>query len=293
MKAGTTFLFHVFYSHPDIYFTPEKELHFFAHVDGLSSRLHKPIVGSGLRESLRRPNGPGRVLSPDFRRHRLSTVMHNRFSKLRNAEKVRDIVCWYADRYLIDPVDDNWFDGVYAEAGNRYAADFSNYNALLGPVGWDHVKRLTCELKVIYVMREPVARMWSHVKFHLIQSGRSEALKNLDQQTLNGMLRTGAISAHARYGDIVESLKSNLDSSQLKIVFFEDFIDRFPESAAEIEYFLGISHHAYDAIDKNKKVNTTENIAIPEFAVQMIRSAVAPQISKLRDLGVEVPQNYF
>ena len=90
MKAGTTFLFNALSRHPELYFTPEKELHYFAHTQKLSRPLQLPLRpqlglgGRGLR--------PGDVLTHDFRRHRLAAVMHNRFSKIKDADVLRDML---------------------------------------------------------------------------------------------------------------------------------------------------------------------------------------------------------
>ena len=293
MKAGTTFLFNVFSRHPELYFTPEKELHFFAQTGGLSADLRTPLVTSALGNLKARVFGPGDILSPEFRRHRLSMVMHNRFAKLQDADRLREIVRWYADRYLTNPIDDAWFDRVFEAAGDRYASDFSNYHALLGRDGWKHVKSLADEVKVIYTLRHPVSRLWSHVKFHYIQSGRRAALDSFDLAEMQDILREGAISCHARYGDIVESLMENLQDDQLKVIVFEDFMDDFIAGARQVETFLGIGEHHYRGVNPDRKANATEEIAIAEPIRALIVEAVTPQLEKLRRLGIDLPQSYW
>lgn len=293
MKAGTTFLFNAFSQHPDLYFTPEKELHFFAQTSGLSAELRRPILRSKFGALRERRFEPGDILSFDFRRHRLSMVMHNRFAKLQDAEKVREIVRWYADRYLTNPVNDEWFGRVFENAGNRYACDFSNYHAILGDSGWKHAKSMCGELKVLYTLRHPVQRLWSHIKFHFIQAGQRERLTSFGVAELDEVLRDGSISCHARYGDIVEDLLSNLTHQQLKIVAFEDFKSDYLSAARDLEQFLGISHHDYKNVDTNRKANSTEVIAIPPELYKRMQDIVHPQLEKLTNLGINFPDNYF
>lgn len=293
MKAGTTFLFNALNRHPGIYFTPEKELHFFAQTSGLSRELRAPLVTSPFGSVKAQIFGPGDILSPDFRRHRLSMVMHNRFSRLKDPDEVRKIVCWYADRYMTNPINDDWFYRVFEEAGDRYAADFSNYHALLGNSGWDHVKSVTDELKVIYVLRNPVNRLWSHIKFHYIQAGRRADLDNFTQSDLEAILREGSISAHARYGDIVENLQENLDETQLKVLVFEDFTSDFTEAVRQVENFLGLPEHHYRHVNPERKANASEDIPIPGSMREAIQKAVEPQMEKLQKLGVNLPEKYF
>ena len=261
MKAGTTFLFNALSRHPDIYFTPEKELHYFAHTQGLDGKLQQPL----------RPRAdvipvfvePGRILTQNFRRHRLSAVMHNRFSKLQDANRLREIVKWYADRYLTDPVNEAWFDRVYADAGNRWAADFSNYNALLGDAGWRAVRRHAEELRVLYVMRDPVERLWSHLKFELLPAGRRDALVNGDMEAVETFLAS-ASSAHARYDRIIESLKCNLAPEELFIVKLEDVLADINGQLNRLAAFMGIRQIDYSGVDPTRKANKTEEIEIPQ-----------------------------
>lgn len=292
IKAGTTFLYHVFRQHPEIYFTPEKEVHFFAHTDGFDRRLHRPIIPSR-RDLVRRAAvRRGTILSSDFRRHRLSQVLHNRYARVTDVAALRRIVRWYADRYLVNPVDDAWFERIYEDAGDRYAADFSNYHALLPTAGWDHVKRMTKDLRVLYVLRDPIERLWSHIKFELIQSGRRERLDSFGVEDLESFLRASHVSAHACFGDIVEHLRRNLDERQLLIVALEDFVGDFPRSAKEIERFLGVREQRYQ-IDPSRKRNPTEAIPIPPTVHARLREVTHPQLEKLQRLGVLLPQDYF
>jgi len=141
MKAGTTFLFDVFRKHPEIYFTPEKELHFFADIDGLSYELQAPLVPSVDRSTA---NGtklaPHTILTPEFRHHRVSMVMHRRFAQLRDLDELREIVRWHADRYLVSPVDEASFDRVFEHAGELYAADFHTCTKLRLPLSREEAK---------------------------------------------------------------------------------------------------------------------------------------------------------
>lgn len=289
MKAGTTFLFNAMSRHPDIYMTPEKELHFFAHVDGFSEDLYRSdnyagnlIRKLGLREFYNRltPDAMprmGEILSMEFRRHRLSSVMHNRFAKIQDADKLREIVRWYADRYLTSPVDDAWFDRVYAAAGDRWAADFSNYNAVLSDAGWERAKRLADELKIIYMMREPTDRLWSHIKFDLIQSGRREELDHLSADDVARLLHNPAIVAHAQYARIVDNLKRHLRPDQILFLTLDQVTADFVGQMRRIEQFLGISSANYGNVDPTKKANASEQRDMVRGVAEIINAAVLPE----------------
>lgn len=293
MKAGTTFLHNVLSRHPELYSTPEKEVHFFAHCNGVSRKLFEPLVGGIADKARAWVSTPRDILSNDFRRHRLSMVMANRYARIKDANRIREIAHWYAARYMTNPIDDDWFDRVYAAVGDRYACDFSNYTCLLDASGWQHVRSTTKTLRVIYTMRSPVERLWSHVKFHLIQAGIKEDRDQMSLGTLRQYLRNGNISCHSRYGDIVEHLQKCLDPAELKIIFFEEFVEGFPDGARDIEAFLGVGECDYRGVNPRKKANATEHIDIPPSWRDEIARAARPQLEKLSNLGIEVPDSYW
>ena len=119
MKAGTTFLFNVMKQHPDVFFTPEKEVHYYAHIYGLDRFLSLPLANNMARQST--INDPqnftnpmcGEILTTNFRRNRLASIFRGRFSKLNDPDKLRENVLWYADRYLTDPVDERWLNRIF------------------------------------------------------------------------------------------------------------------------------------------------------------------------------------
>jgi hypothetical protein len=293
MKAGTTFLYSALKDHPDLHFTPEKELHFFAEFGGLQGRLNKPLIPN-LKDQLRRTFSDKReFLSKEFRIQRMRTVLKNRYRNVDKADKIYDAMLWYTEKYLSDPIDEKWYMSAYEGLGDRYACDFSNYNALLDDNSWSYIKSLADELKVIYILRHPVERLWSHIKFHYVQSGRADELHNLSQKDVRALLKNADMSSHARYGHIVESLQKNLSESQLKIVCFEELVSQFQQSMFSLETFLDIEHLSYKKIDPNRRINAGNEMQIPPYISQEIRKAVRPELEKLTSLKIDFPAGYF
>ncbi|MEO0730156.1 MAG: sulfotransferase [Pseudomonadota bacterium] len=295
MKAGTTFLFNALGNHPQIHMLPEKELHFFAQMDGFKPELYqRGNYALQLIERLRLVDlynraapAPlprlGDILSHDFRRHRLSAVMHNRFSRLEDADEVRDIVKWYADRYLTSPIDDAWFDRVYEAAGDRWAADFSNYNAILSDAGWARAKRLSGQLKVVYMLREPVDRLWSHVKFGLAQSGQRDRINDMSRDTLIEILSTDSVTTHGRYAAIVQNLRSKLSDDQLLLMTLEDTVADFTGQMRRLEAFLGIDAGDYRRVDPSRKANAGVEKPVPADIAEMLKQSIPDEDFQMYD----------
>jgi len=285
MKAGTTFMHRIFLRNRGVFFTPEKELHYFAHVNGLSKALQRPLIlDLEPAEFAYHTHEPGTILSTRYRIHRLASVLRGRYAQISDADELRTIVQWYAERYLSDPVDENWFDRVFHGSGDLWAADFSNYNALLDEAGWRSVRAHCDELKVLYFLRDPVERAWSHIRFEQMLSGGRAAIMEGSPEVAEAFIRSPS-SAHGRYADIVSSLRRNLSEDELRIVKFESFLADFPASMREIEDFLGLPPGDYADVNTGHKVNASAGAPMSEAIRDRLAGALAGQIASLREMG--------
>ena len=275
MKAGTTFLYNVLRKHPDIYFSKEKELHYFAHTQRLSFRLQRP-----LKPNLLKPGRivlPRQVLSNEYRRIRLSSVLQRRYGRLTDPDKLRKNISWYVDRFMQNPIDSDWLDNVFDGAGSRWCADFSNYNALLSAGGWRGVRKHCGQLRVMYVMREPIARCWSHMKFEMLPAGKRDQLLNGNAALVDSYLE-GASSSHGRYRHVVGSLRRNLAPEELLILRLEDILDAPQQQFSRVTRFLDISDYDFSKINVANKPNKTEDLELPDMARQKLEDALASEI---------------
>lgn len=296
MKAGTTLLYSILKQHPDIYCLPEKELHFFAHIYGLDGRLLRPLESRAhCGFNIPRPGAAlkGKILTQDFRRHRLASVMRGQYSAMSDANELREITCWYAERYLTDPIDWEWFERIFVNAGHRYCADFSNYGALLGKRAWREIKQAAKgRLKVLYIMRHPAERLWSHYKFHQLHAGNTFTPEAFNAAQVDKLAKDKYISAHSRYGDIIQDLTVHLNENNLKIIFFEDLLRSPGATLRSIETFLGVPAHSY-SLDLTKKINASSPILLNPSARERMHHYMHPQLHKMEALGINVPGEYF
>ena len=140
-------------------------------------------------------------------------------------------------------------------------------------------------MRVLYILRHPVERLWPHDKFHLEQSGKRSAVSRLTVDRARSLLNH-EISAHSKYGDIVSSLMKLLRRDELLIISFEEFITHPQEVLKKIEAFLGLEPFRY-SYDLDRKVNPSNPVPLEEDARQYLGEAL--QLERLESLGVFVP----
>ncbi|MBT9386444.1 sulfotransferase [Pseudooceanicola sp. CBS1P-1] len=270
MKAGTTWLFSVLERHPELHFTPEKELHYFYH-----------------------RYCDSRQLSDRNRLRRVRERYLDRFDpETANPERIRLELHWAA-QYLARPVDDFWYRNLFTRPrGELYACDFSNLHAHLPVEAWQAIRGSCTRLRVIYTMRHPVRRLWSHVKFHLGVTGQLERLAQWGPQEAEAFLRQDFIWSNAEYGAVMRRLRAGLDPDSLLPLFYED-MRRDPHGVlTRIEDFLGLGHHAYPEALVKRQVNASAALPMPAYFPDLVAEDVARICAELRALGLVLPDSW-
>ena len=128
MKAGTTWLYSQLNEHPDLYFTPEKEIHF---------------IASFFKKS--------EVLSLNNRLSRTKDAFE------RNSQRAYPgyyhNLKWYSI-YLEKEIDFSWYARLFSlNKASKVNCDFSNLTCLISQKDWSTIQMLVENLKVTYVLR--------------------------------------------------------------------------------------------------------------------------------------------
>jgi len=263
MKAGTTWLYDKLRQHPEIYFTPQKEVHYFAHYYGKSA-----ILDASKRE-IRAANALAKA----------GRVSHNSLNLV-------SITNWYS-RYKIEPVNYEWLHGIMEQGinSNQYVSDFSNLTCFLDTNDWSDVKRHTKKLRVVYILRDPLSRLWSHFKFHLQFSKHNNAHKpDNDFSLFKRIIDKPWFWRNALYSKQIKALQSSLKQEELKILFFEDMVSNPKDFLHTIEGFLDIQSADYDGSLYEKKNKSIER-EFPKEWKRYAQSLLATEVITLKQIG--------
>ena len=212
-KAATTWLDRCLRSHPSLWLPPIKELHYFdAPVAG------RPVLGRGWAGRRLR-----RELAPRLR-------ADARFLDRRGLR-------WDA-RYFFGHRDDEWylslFPGDPASVAGEITPDYSILDA--GAVG--RVHRLLPEVKLIFLMRDPIDRSWSQIRMDVARRGRRAGEVPPDE--LIGLARSERIARRSDYGRTLKNWGSHYTDERFFIAFLEDIRSRPEEVLADLFRFLGV-----------------------------------------------------
>jgi hypothetical protein len=169
----------------------------------------------------------------------------------------------------------------------KHLADFSNLNCFLTPENWDDLKRDHVKnLRVLYILRDPVKRVWSHFKYHL-QFSKHPAAKAPDKDftLFKSILQKDWFLRNAFYAQTASALGSGLSEEQLKIAYFEDMIAEPDAFLVELGRFLALRPFEYTG-DLYKRKNTSIRADIPAEWQNYIRTVLKTEFQSMREGGI-------
>ena len=269
MKTATTWLYSVLDKHPDIYFSHEKEIHYFGH-------FFTPVIQ--LNREMR------------FKRM-LDSIMHDD-QKQYNPQDLKMKLIWYSD-YISEPINDNWYINLFKNKTNeKYCADFSNLTCHVNKEGWRRIKNIARNLKVIIILRHPVHRLFSHVNYHVTIFHEHQKLSNWSKSEYRKFCKKPFIWRNVFYADIIKRLITTLHEKQYRIYFYEEIINNKKKFIENIEEFLGIKKFKYPKNILDNKVNVTKKVSMPNFFYDLFIDEFINDVKNLRRLGIQPPEEW-
>ena len=293
MKAGTTWLYAVLNRHPALHFTLEKEIHYFYHIY---------VKGNMLDDASRLQRAKkyhGKLLGPqnvDADQLSLKFLWVSNFLK----GEVDD--SWYQKLFAAawpgkvcsqNPIDNSWYQKLFArQSSDLYGCDFSNLYALLPAHAWQKIETKSDKLRVLYTLRNPIQRLWSHVKFYMQINRMLDNLKDWGPEEYRALVRKPYIWENAEYGVAIRNMKAGLTNSALKVIFFENLHNDKLGTLAEIEDFLGIKRQNHPKSVLDRKVNETVSIPMPKFFPRLFTQEIQRICDEVEAEGLVLPKSW-
>jgi len=270
MKAGTTWLYAVLERHPALHFTPEKEIHYF---------YHRYVNNRHLSEQRRLQSARNRYLfkfDPDKA----------------NIDRIRGNLHWVAN-YINRPVDDFWYRNLFdMRAPEIWACDFSNLHAHLPADAWPKVAENCDKLRVLYTMRHPLKRLWSHTKFHLQMTNGLHHLDEWEPEDFETFVRLPHIWDNAEYGEVLRRMKAGLPEDSRKAIFYEDLHGDQRGTLRGIEEFLDLPAFNYPQPLLDRRFTESVSREMPAFFPELFAEDIERIKSEVEAEGYTLPEKW-
>lgn len=235
-KAGTSWLYRMLRANPAVFVPPFKEIHFFDHI-------HIP-------------------------KHR--TWVRKRYAQhLKRLGKNEDLVEYVARLSDLRRRDDAWYRAVFDLPGatGKLKGDVTPAYSVLPSKGIDHVRAINPDMRMIFLIRDPVSRAMSYLRMIAGQRNWSQiTMDTLDDVDLDNPLSRSSYRANIlRWEQVFPA------ENFLYLPF--GLLKTDPKALmSRVEAFLDIPTAEYPTADK--KVNKTPDAEIDDAVMQFFEKTL-------------------
>jgi hypothetical protein len=265
-KAGTTWLWTMLRTHPDVWMPPRKELHWFDRATSYPSPSF--LVGD-------RPIERFLGRAPHHRLFRAHCRHH-----LSRAWRQRDWPAfrWYC-RFYFGTYDDAWYLALFAAGGDAIRGEITPAYAILDEPDVARIHRLQPRLKIIFLLRNPIERAWSQARHDWTRG----ALADIDNFAhVRAFIDSPAQERRSDYLRTLSLWEAYFPKDQMLIGFFDDITRRPGELLAGALRFLGLDPAvAADAEGLHTPLHVSTTKAMPTEVRRYLEHKYAPAIAAL------------
>ncbi|HWA88976.1 MAG TPA: sulfotransferase [Rhizomicrobium sp.] len=239
-KAGTGWLFDTLLHHPDFWMPPMKELHYLDH------RIPK------IRRAEIQGNKPRRKLERDRRARNMPPLEERDFAFF---EEIRTVTN--------KPIDYRAYARLFRHKGTQLSGDVTPSYAAMEEELVAGAMGAFPKLKVIVLVRDPVARAWSHFTMKLRKNFAAEE-DIFDPECLRRMLATPNNGAGYRASTTARRWRRHVPDEQFRVFFFDDLQAEPERISREILSFLGADPDKQAEVRHNRKADHAKTEMTPE-----------------------------
>ncbi len=258
-KSGTTWLYLNLKVHPKVWLPPEKEIHFFD---------FPPLI----------PFYFLLFASDRSIRHWGKNRMIRDYRKVKTGEQS---LLWYFRYYFMFRTK-RWYRSLFTPTSAQIAGEITPRYSILNKAKVEKVYSVMPDAKVIYLLRNPIERMWSDLAmYHRPQFGKND-LNMIDEKRIVNFLKSSQHLASSQYLNNLNRWEQYYSSSQI-FVGFQDQIRDEPENLLNtIAQFLGVEPFSYQHSELIKrKINSHSYPFIPDYYAKMLAEIFIDEIEGL------------
>ena len=254
-KSASTWLHSCLKRHPDVYLPPMKEIHYFdgTNIPKRSKRQFRRIV----------------------RRRNFGTL-------------------WWLFKYAYGrPKNDAWYGSLFPRNGYKAVGEITPGYSALGDEQVRHVGSLMPDARIIFVMRNPVDRVWSAVRWHF-GTVKRRPLETLTEEEMLEFVDRESTVRRTSYLDTMETWERHYPREQILYGYFEDIRENPEHFLKSICDFLSIEYDRSIFTDVvARKRGGSPRLEMPEAVKRHVRDRYDGMIHRMADRGCEVPKSWL
>ncbi len=267
-RAGTSWLYSQLIKHPEIWMPPVKEIHFFARFqhypspnDLATTSPHSRIFGSKSRERLRVIAGIKAISEH---------VMKGNLHQAR----------WWS-KWTFGYYNEDWYSGLFSLAeSHKECGEITPSYSILEDEDIAKIKALNPDMKIIFIIRNPIERAWSAIRFH-VHSGANLRLDSSDE--IISVLKHPAMFLRGDYERTLDNFLKFFDSSQILVCFYDAIKNDPTGLMSNITEFIFVNPFSETVINNKVPVNPSPAYTMPIKVRDYLHKTYDPIIKRIAD----------
>ena len=217
-KSGTTWLHHNLSQHPEVWLPPVKELHYFDHPHRTPSALLLPLRGWQARRA----------------RKELPRLWHSR--------RQPALLRWHL-RFLLGVRCPGWYASLFEPGPGQICGEITPGYDTLDATAVARIRTLMPGLRIVYLLRDPLERLWSGLAMHADRCGWGP-LDTLPRGRLMGYLDWDLPLRHCDYVANLATWERHFTRERVHVDFFDRLACEPAALFADLCGFLGVDASA-------------------------------------------------
>lgn len=256
-KSGTTWLHDNLARHPEIWMPPVKEMHYLDHLP---------------------PNLLKRLLSrKQWLRTARAHLRHCLGEALKGGSRAE--LDW-ALRYCLSPRDDRWYGALFPEIPGKVTGEVCPGYARMPEERVAEVRALMPDIKIVYLLRNPVERAWSALAMHFRE--HYAGIDTIPEAEIEARLRKAKAWRHGEYLLNLAGWEAHYPAEQILIGFFDELAADPAGLLRRILAFLGVdSSEAALPAEVARASNPGRGEQVPERFERVLARALVAEVRAL------------
>jgi hypothetical protein len=172
-----------------------------------------------------------------------------------------------------------WYALHYSKAGRRLKGDITPAYSILSKRRVALIADRLPDLKIIYILRDPVERAWSGVcrplRYKPVKYMRSEKIiADLCREIMHP-----AVLSRGDYKSVIETWETFFSKDRILYLFYDDILDQPRRQLEKVCSFLGVEHSGLpDAREDKHRFNASPKFKMPDSVRKRLADYYAEQI---------------
>lgn len=230
---------------------------------------------------------PNHLAEPSVLRRIFGRADHHRAWRqklrrdLRRSLRTRDLEAlrWFG-RFYFGSCDDPWYGSLFPRDASRVTGEITPAYSILADNDVAHISRLLPHLKVILLLRDPVQRAWSQVRYDWTRGARADIG---DLEEIKAFLDSPSQTLRSNYPRMIDTWERHIPAERMFIGFYDDVVSQPAALLERVSRFLGIDPAKSPATDLSRKVHVSREASIPAELRRFLCQKYLPDLRLLSE----------